>query len=220
MRANPAPTPESIVPRVERLTSGLPEEVEWPAAPAFMLRRAEDGEAPGQATAVRLACDATSLLVRFDCEDRDIWATHVVRDAPLWEEEVVEIFIAPGTDDPREYVEIEVNPLGAIFDARVMNPDGRRDTMSIDTSWNAAGLSLAVSRPTPGAWRVDIEIPWADLCAGVPPRFWRANFFRIDRPRAGAHEFSSWSPTYAVPADFHKPACFGRLALDGVADRR
>jgi len=212
--------PEAVVPRVERAGAhGTLDEASWSRVPALPLRRAQDGAAPAQATAVRIAHDVDALLLRFDCHDRDIWATHTCRDAPLWEEEVVELFVAPGEGDPAEYVEIEVNPLGTVFDARVANPHGRRDSMRVDPSWNAAGLVAAVDRPSPGAWRTAIAIPWRDLCAGAPPRVWRANFFRIERPRDADPEFSCWSPTLADPPDFHKPAFFGRLVLDGLDGR-
>jgi hypothetical protein len=44
----------------------------------------------------------------------------------------------------------------------------------------------------------------------VPAR-WRLNIFRIDRPPGGEAEFSAWSPTFVLPADFHRPARFGFL---------
>jgi hypothetical protein len=166
---------------------------------------------------VRVAHDAHALFLRFDCDDRDIWATHARRDAPLWDEEVVEVFVAPGEDDPTEYAEIEVNPLAAVFDARVVNPLGLRESMRVDASWNAAGLVATVERPSPGAWRAELVIPWGDLDPRPLQRVWRANFFRIERPRDGDPEFSCWSPTFADPPDFHKPSRFGRLVLDGVA---
>ena len=214
-------TPETIVPRVDPVPpSGLPDDASWSQVRPLVLLRAEDGGVPSQATEVRLAHDASALFLRFDCDDGDVWATYTRRDAPLWEEEVVEVFIAPGDADPAAYVEIEVNPLGAVFDARVTNPHGRRDSMHCDTSWNAPGLVVAVDRSSAPAWRVDMAIRWADLCAGNPPRSWRANFFRIDRPRGGADEFSAWAPTFVRPADFHKPARFGRLVLgDGAGPR-
>jgi len=212
--------PEAVVPRIERVTPrGVLDEASWSRVPAVALRRAQDGADPSQATWVRIAYDLDALLVRFDCDDRDIWATHARRDAPLWEEEVVELFVAPGESDPSDYVEIEVNPLGAIFDAHVTNSHGRRDAMHVDAAWNAAGLVAAVSRPSPGKWSAHIEVPWRDLCDGPPPPVWRANFFRIERPRDGEHEFSCWSPTLADPPDFHKPASFGRLVLGGAAWR-
>lgn len=208
-------TPEAIVPQVERSgLRGTLDDASWSRVPTISLRRAQDGAAPDQATTVRVAHDREALLLRFDCDDRDIWATHAWRDAPLWEEEVVEVFMAPGEADPSEYVEIEVNPLGVVFDARVANPHGRRETMSVDRSWNAAGLVVAVDRPSPERWRVDIVVPWRDVHEGARPRIWRANFFRIERPRDRHPEFSCWSPTHADPPDFHKPAFFGRLILD------
>lgn len=211
---------EAVVPKVERTqTRGGLDAAAWARVPAVALRRAQDGSEPQQATSVRIAYDPHALLLRFDCDDRDIWATHSRRDAPLWEEEVVELFVAPGEGDPADYVEIEVNPLGAIFDARVTNPHGRRDSMRVDATWNAVGLVVAVSRPSPGRWAAQLEVPWSDLCAEAPPRVWRANFFRIERPRDGEHEFSCWSPTLVDPPDFHKPRCFGRLVLDGLDDR-
>ena len=212
--------PEAVVPRVGRVGARGPlDDASWSRVPAVGLRRAQDGADPLQPTTVRIAHDVDALLLRIDCSDRDIWATHTRRDAPLWEEEAVELFVAPGEDDPSEYVEIEVNPLGAIFDARVANPQGRRESMSVDVSWNAPGLVVAVDRPSAGTWRAEIAIPWSDLCAGTPPRVWRANFFRIERPRDGDHEFSCWSPTLADPPDFHQPAFFGRLVLDGLGGR-
>lgn len=212
--------PETVVPRVDRVGArGTLDDVSWSRVPAVALRRAQDGADPLQATTVRIAHDVDALLLRFDCQDRDIWATHSRRDAPLWEEEVVELFVAPGEDDPAHYVEIEVNPLGAIFDARVTNPHGRRDSMRVDAAWNAAGLVTSVYRPSPLAWRAEMRIPWSQLCDGSPPRIWRANFFRVERPRDGDHEFSCWSPTLTDPPDFHKPASFGRLIL-GAAERR
>jgi hypothetical protein len=209
--------PEAVVPHVDRFdASGALDDASWSLVPAVALRRAQDGGDPLQATQVRFAYDRDALLVRFDCDDRDIWATHARRDAPLWEEEVVELFVAPGEDDPTRYVEIEVNPLGAIFDAVVTNPDGRRDSMRVDATWDAPGLVAAVSRPSQAKWSAVIEIPWKGLCEGAPPSVWRANFFRVERPRDGEHEFSCWSPTLIDPPDFHKPAAFGRLVLEGV----
>lgn len=212
--ATPGDLARSVVPRIPRVRAGgIPDDPAWSSSPVLELRRAQDGGAVVQSTRVRALHDGRTLFVRFDCDDRDIWATHARRDAPLWEEEVVEVFLAPGPDTPSDYVEIEVNPLGAVFDARVANPDGSRGTMRVDTSWDAGGLVTRVTRPSAPAWRVELALPWIALCEGEPPAEWRANFFRIDRPPGGAHEYSCWSPTYTDPPDFHRPALFGHLVL-------
>jgi hypothetical protein len=182
--------------------------------------RAQDGHEVISATALRLLDDGRTMFARFDCDDSDVWATHTQRDAPLWEEEVVEIFLAPGGGVPVRYIELQVNPLGTVFDAKVSNPDGRRDTMNVDAVWNAEGLESRVVRPAAGGWRVDIALPWRDVCDGEPPPEWRANFFRIERPRGGVPEFSCWSPTFVDPPDFHRPSAFGRLVRAGTHESR
>ena len=147
--------------------------------------------------------------MRFDGRDDAVVATHTRRDAPLWEEDVFEIFLSP-EDPPRHYFEFEVNPLGTLFDARVASPDLSRETMRVETAWDCAGFEARVSRG-PRRWSASLRIPLQELCAGPVPARWRANFYRIDR--GGADEFSAWSPTFADPADFHVPERFGILTL-------
>jgi hypothetical protein len=168
------------------------------------------GTAPHLPTAVRVGIRDRVLLVRFDGRDRGIVATFKERDDPLWKEDVFEVFLSPH-EPPTVYYEFEVNPLGALFDARIDSPDGRRQTMRADVSWNCPGLSARVRRRE-GLWSAVIKIPLAPMDAGVP-RSWRANFYRIDR--GDRDEYSAWSPTRADPPDFHVPDRFGYLILPG-----
>jgi hypothetical protein len=150
-----------------------------------------------------------ALVVRFDGRDDGMVATLTRRDEPLWTEDVYEVFLSP-LDPPTVYFEFEVNPLGAVFDARVESPDLARATMRVDSSWNLRGLS-ARSRVRPGRWSAVLAIPLAPLSPREIPRLWRANFYRIDR--GARDEFSAWSPPFTDPADFHTAARFGRLEL-------
>jgi len=176
------------------------------------LRRSTDGGAVRQATRVELLDDGTRLCVRFDCVDARPWATLDARDADLWTEEVVELFVAPGEGTPTRYLEIELNPLGTLFDARVFNPGGDRKAFEVDRDWACDDLESDVARTADG-WSARLAMPWTSISpAGeAPPRFWRLNLFRIDRPSDGAAEFSAWSPTFVDPPDFHRPARFGVL---------
>jgi len=175
-----------------------------------------------QPTRVRLAWSGASLHVLFECEDRDAWGTFTRRDEPLYQEEVVEVFLAPGSETPAAYFEIEVSPLGTVFDARIENPRSRRSDMVTDPSWDCPGLAWAVGRGEARQdWWAALSIPWASV--GVEPgrdlpRSWRANFYRIERPRDGSPEFSAWSPTLVEPADFHKPERFGLLELEAPSE--
>ena len=47
-------------------------------------------------------------------------------------------------EDGATYYELEVNPLGTTFDARIDSPDGVRATMRADLSWTCNGLFAAV----------------------------------------------------------------------------
>ena len=183
--------------------------------PPLKLRDARTGEAPRLSTTVRVGRRGDALCIRFDGRDRGIVATHREHDAPLWEEDVFEVFLAPGEEAPRRYFELEVNPLGAVFDARVDSPELRRASMRVDTAWDCPGLRTRVSGH-PGRWSADLRIPFVALCDGDPPPRWRANFYRIDRGASeGAEpdEFSAWSPTLIDPPDFHVPERFGILVF-------
>ena len=168
---------------------------------------------PRQAVSARVGADAQALYVRFDCDDSEPWGTMRQRDDPIYEEEVVEVFLAPGPADPPAYFEYEVSPMGVLFDARIENPHGCRSDMRIHTAWDCAGIRWAAGL-VPGGWWAALALPWAPMLEGaaMPPR-WRANFYRIDRPRAEPPEYTAWSPTLADPADFHLPARFGVLEL-------
>jgi hypothetical protein len=186
----------------------------WDGVPPLPPLTLVDGSgAPVQATVVRLAWDEEALHVRFDCEDRDAWGTYRKRDEPLWQEEVVEVFLAPGEEDPVHYAEFEVSPLGVVFDAWIHNPTSMRKDMTADVAWDCPGLRWEAGRGDRREdWWAELSIPWQGITED-PPRIWRANFYRVERPRDGEAEFTAWSPTLTRPADFHKPARFGVLHL-------
>jgi hypothetical protein len=187
----------------------LPEGVE-----AAVLCRATDGHVPRLATRCAAYRDGERLYVHFRGEDDSVRASHVDRDAPLYEEDAVEIFLAP--ESLTTYFEIEVNPLGTLFDARVDSPDGDRATMRVDRGWNCEGLWAASRRLWTDGSRSEfvtlVSIPLGCISADPPKSGdrWRANFCRIDRSAAG-DEFSAWQPTLRTPPDFHVPAAFGGL---------
>ncbi|MEM7050983.1 MAG: carbohydrate-binding family 9-like protein [Acidobacteriota bacterium] len=176
-----------------------------------------DGSGPAkEQTSVRLVWDPEALWIRFDCEDKDAWSTFQRRDDPLWEEEAVEVFLAAGEDVPKRYFELQISPLGVLFDAVVDNPRGDRRGMVTDPAWDCEGIHWAAG---PAALRQDwwavVRLPWSGLLPANQPRpsIWRANFFRIERPRRRPDELSAWSSPGTDPPDFHRPERFGSLRL-------
>lgn len=184
-----------------------------PALPPFTL--ADGSGLARQQTRARICCDEAALYVRFDCDDRDIWGTYTQREASIFDEEVVEVFISNGAQTPHSYYEFEVSPNGVLLDARITNPGLQHEDIQVDRSWDCAGLRWQAARDDrAGCWWAILAIPWASVGpADTPAALWRANFYRIERPRDAAPEFSCWSPTMSEPADFHRPAYFGMLEI-------
>ena len=178
----------------------------WRNVPPVELRETVSGAVPQQRTTVRAMWDGEELRVLFHAEDTHPWATLTERDAPLWEEEVVEVFLDP-VGDLESYFEIEVNPLNAVLDLVLRR---NRSGYVKDFAWRCEGLRTAVVK-TDAAWTAELAIPLRSLVAAPPAAgdCWRVNFCRIDRPPGVPRELTSWSP--AGRANFHTPERFGIL---------
>jgi hypothetical protein len=183
------------------------------------LRRSTDGEVPRLTTTLSVYHDEECLNLVFSAADDHVVATMFAHDEPLYEEDVVEVFLAP--ERPDEYYEIEANPVATIFDARIVSPNGERSTMRADPAWDCDGLLAAVRRNVEAGGAISIDtllrIPFRALGRDRPGdgETWRANFFRIDRHPAHGDEFSAWRPTFKDPADFHVTSAFGSLTFGG-----
>lgn len=220
MRTQPTlsfPRAQRIVRRPEGLDFGSwCEKESWAVLPPLTpLVNSGDGSRPRQSTTVRICYDDESLWVRFDCDDHDPWATLTNRDAPLWTEDVVEVFLAAGSSTPTVYYEFEINPLGALFDARVSSPRGCRDGMTVDVGWDCEGVAWGARKDVPGYWAAWLRIPRSSCGTEDPSASWRMNFYRIDGLRGSSPEYSAWLPTGAIPPDFHRPERFGFVILAG-----
>jgi hypothetical protein len=143
-------------------------------------------------TRARMLWDDENLYVAFVCQDPNMWATYENEDDPLWEEEVVEVFIDPDGDG-RNCLELEVNPHNTVVDLNIVQ---LRPSWKANKDWDAAGLKTAVetqgtvndSLDQDQGWTVEIAIPWAAMAAGIggggrpdAGDMWRLNLYRIER---------------------------------------
>ncbi len=185
-----------------------------PGAGGVPLLNSSNGNPPRLETTLHTFHDGERVYFIFDGDDDHVVATHLERDAPLWEQDVVELFLSPS--HPSRYFEIEASPRGTWFDAAIHSPDGKRETMEVDRDWNCNDLFVAVRhlRDIQGAGRFTTVVALPFACMGVPApqpgNSWRANFFRIDRHPEG-DEFTAWRPTWKSPPDFHLPDAFGEM---------
>lgn len=201
----------------------------WEAAETIWLVDNLTGEKPRQSTAVKLLRDDAYLYVAFDCEDTDAWSTYTEHDDPLYNEEVVEMFIDP-SGLLRVYFELQVSPRNVGFDSLILNDGGKRGegrgpNFQGVTMWTCHGMKHAVvvrGDPTKRGtndegWTVELAVPFSQLISApnIPPEpgdAWRANIYRIDHA-ADYSEFTAWSPTEMH--DFHVTEAFGTLIFGG-----
>ena len=98
---------------------GALDEPTWKHAEQMQLVETVTGDEPRYPTVVRALWDDRYLYVGFEAEDPYIWGTLKNRDEPLWDEEVVEVFL---DDDCNEwsFLEFEVSPNNVIVDLAVL----------------------------------------------------------------------------------------------------
>ena len=173
-------------------------------------------------TRFRALWSEAGLHLRFDVEDDAPWFTMTRRGDPLWEEEVVEIFLDPEGDG--RYIEVELNPADVVTDLRRLGPgETASDPVGpMDRGFSVAGLRSAVAASEDG-WIGTLFLPWEGLGLAGPPPIREAgerqipfNIFRIERPGgpeapAEGAVFAAWSPTGSP--SFHVPEAFRPLRL-------
>jgi hypothetical protein len=211
---------------VKRLASapvidGTIAEAEWAGAASFELSLRPDGRAlGGPATKGRIARDDQHLYVAFSIPDKEIHSQLTARDATLWKEDVVEIYLDPGADG-RDYLELQFAPSGAIFDALFAShrkPDWPEASKAFTIDMKAAvALEGTIGDgANDKAWSVEAAIPFAGipkLAAGGPAagEAWTVNFYRLDfNPKSGKPSQAVWSP---AGGDFHNLGQAGRVTF-------
>jgi hypothetical protein len=174
------------------------------AAVARDFRVLDDTAFAQEQTEAFIVRDSENLYVAFRCHESQmdkLTATIVARDSNVFVDDVAELFVSP-LRDGRDHLHFAVNARGTVWDA-----------VGSDSSWNAPGLQAQTGRE-PGAWTVEMRIPFADL--QLPPTLdstWRVNFAR-ERAAPKREELSTWAP---VVRTFHQAERYG--FLEGFSPR-
>lgn len=178
----------------------------------------------------KLLWDDTYLYIAFIMDDRDVWGTSTTWNDPkycLCSEEVAEVFIDPDGDG-LNYMEAEINPLGAVMDLRVDKEFAKGGT--IDWTWHYVGLKVGISvqgtlnnkADSDTSWVCELAFPFSSMTVNAPtmnfpPRdgdMWRINLYRYDYGRTSTKytELSGWNQTDAKRG-FHAPDRFGMVTF-------
>lgn len=190
---------------VKRATADSAQTVNWNSIPTATLMLNSGGEPPYR-TAMQLCTNGDKLLFRFEVEDDVIKATLTQFNAPLYEEEVVELFIAD-THNIHNYLELEINALGAVFLAQISyDVQGRKQINCVSKNCVNAEITHIGKY-----WIAYGELP-LKLFEGEPSGKWRFNAHRIKRQENNDWILMSYSPTYQDT--FHIPQRFATLTFE------
>lgn len=127
------------------------------------------------------------------------------------EDSCLEFFLQPFADDPH-YMNFETNAAGVALIGLCVD---RYDMKFLDAM--PEGMDIRASKHEGGWWAVAYTIPYAliEKLYGRRPEpgaAMRANFYKCDE---SVHpHFGSWNPVKAAQPDFHRPECFGPVALE------
>jgi hypothetical protein len=221
------PLPTYTVTRIARelKMSGKADDPLWAQAEAVTLTDADTGKPAQFNTTVRVLYSQRYLYVAIACEDDYAWGTLKNHDDNIFQEECVEVFLAP-SGSFRSFFEIEVSPLNTVLDSYQLSrslPDGSYRRLQFLTSYTCEGLVTKVfvdgelnKKGGAKGWTVEYAIPFTaivgrDNIVPIPGDRWRANFARIDTPEPEKPTFASWSPLGYH--DFNRSYRFGWMVF-------
>ncbi|WP_255067881.1 carbohydrate-binding family 9-like protein [Lacihabitans sp. LS3-19] len=191
-----------------------------------IFKHATNGQSAEFTTSVSVSYSEKYLSINFEClQDEFVKQNNMTEhNAPLYNQEVFEVFISPGEEDSKHYLEIEINPKNALWVGKINNPSLGSETQTLDSMIEHAdaGINHSIS-VAENSWKGTLDIPWS-LIGNDKDGKYRLNFYRIranqshENPdwtcNAETCDFVCWSPTMSgnSPA-FHRPKQFGHLII-------
>ncbi len=148
--------------------------VEWPPGQnAVGFLNLDDGRLAIAPTEIQLARSRDHLFIGVAAQDpmpHAMGATMKMDDAPLWEEESIEVRIRPGNRPARRLL---VNPLGARHDGMAVAGNMTQWDAGWDADWRVEAETTATG------WSATMMVPFAILGgAPEPGDRWHINFIR------------------------------------------
>jgi hypothetical protein len=175
-------------------------------------------------TRAKLLWDDRCLYIAAEMEQPDVRATMRERDMSLYKEDAFELFLDPD-DDGRDYLELEINALGTIFD--LILDKAYRDGGKADAAFDVENLKSAVhvdgtlNDPSDRdrGWTAEIAIPWESLKKITPaaPKAGARWRMELGRSPAGPRgRFVTWA--IHGQGDMHMPEKWGFIEFVRSSD--
>jgi hypothetical protein len=213
------PLPSTVASHVVEAAAGAPPaitidgEIEpaWANAKVATFDTQWSGAHTATTTNVRILWSEQALYMLWEIENAgfNVDMSHPidVERESLFQEDCVEVFLAPDPSERRRYFEIELGPMGHFFDLRIDRIKG-----TSDEAWSShAEIKTKVDRENKkGVIEVALRSP--DILAALHPNTkLPMNMFRMEG--TGTRLFLAWSPTRTPRPNFHVPEAFGTLLL-------
>ncbi len=186
----------------------------WDAAPATSFATDWSGNPTTTASHVRFLWSERVLYMLWELEGAGLTVdtTRPVETerGKLYEEDCVELFLAPDPGERARYLEVEVGPLGHFFDIAI---DRRQKPVKSDTAWSSRPtIKTTVDRAARKATiEVALRAPEITSALQKGARL-PLGLYRMEG--AGKRQYLAWSPTRTNRPDFHVPEAFGTLVLE------
>ena len=206
--ARSLPLPAVRAARIERdfAPDGRLDEPEWrQARPTRLEYQSLDSSArPDMSTPVRILWSDSYLYLSYECPYTELSVfspSQTDERIGLWDNDVVEAFIAPHPDRVKAYTEYEWAPNGESLDLKI-------DLPQKDFAWSSRMESAVQIDEQAKVWRLEARIPWQAFADAKPERGarWRINLYRFDKKNRA---YLAFSPT--LVGTFHTPDRFGWL---------
>lgn len=193
-------TPDSIVGPYADLMQADIDQYVWP----------DEGYRPE--AHVRVGWNEKGLHVLLYANEPTIQALCTEIGGKVCVDSCMEFFCMPFPEMDRRYCNFEMNPLGTLH---LGIGEGRPNRIKVRDAL-PAGFVVHTSCHEGGWWAVSYTIPMEYFVetfgrALVPGQRMRGNFYCCDET---IHpHFGTWAPVTAPQPDFHRPECFGDIAL-------
>ena len=134
----------------------------------FVDIEGRDIKKPYYDTRAKMLWSDQYLYFAFELKDHHIWANITQKDAVIFHDNDIEIFI-DANGDTHNYIELELNALNTVWDLFLSKP--YREGGPVLNEFNMAGLLTAIQingtlndpSDKDESWTVEVAIPWKNL---------------------------------------------------------
>lgn len=182
------------------------------AVPSLQFESTTHGDPSGVASRVAVVWNAHAVRFLWHLTQAGLH-TDRSRDvsterARLYEEDCVEIFLAPDPQIPSTYAEIEVGPYGHFFDLWVENA-GKKSR----TEWSSGLVVKTVQNASSHTATIAMTLTASDITRALKAgAHLPLGLFRMEG--AAPRSYLAAFPANTAKPNFHIPSAFGTLVLD------